>query len=306
MAELLAEDLPQEVLDILEIGLQHEQQHQELLVYDVKYILGTNPTFPVYKAMSVTEDVDRKITSQTFTPIKEGIYTIGHQGKGFCFDNELGVHKVYINPCRIMDRLVTNGEYLKFMQSGGYDEFQHWLAEGWDWVNREKVQAPLHWHQVEGVWFQYELTGGLRELNLDQPVCHVSYFEADAYARWSGKRLPTEHEWEVASQTTLLNTVERANLGNNNCFGAISQQVGNSQMLGDVWEWTSSNYTPYPNYQIAEGALGEYNGKFMVNQMVLRGGSCATAANHIRTTYRNFFHPHLRWLFSGIRLAESI
>lgn len=306
MAYLLEEDLGQGVLDILEIGLQHEQQHQELLVYDIKYILGTNPTFPVYKTSPKTDNPNTKVADPSFIPLDEGIYTIGHQGEAFCFDNELGVHKVYINPCRIMDRLVTNAEYLVFMESGGYDKFQHWLAEGWDWINQEKVQAPFHWHEIEGEWYQYNLVGGLRKLNLDHPVCHVSYFEADAYARWSGKRLPTESEWEVASQTTLLNNLDDANLVDKENFGAMAQQSGNSQMIGDVWEWTSSNYTPYPNYQIAEGALGEYNGKFMINQMVLRGGSCATATNHIRTTYRNFFHPHLRWLFSGIRLAESI
>jgi len=306
MADLLDEDLEQDVLDILEIGLQHEQQHQELLVYDIKYILGMNPIFPVYRINTEIDSSDSKIADPSFVTLVEGIYTVGHQGVGFCFDNELGTHKVYVNPCRIMDRLVTNAEYLTFMEAGGYNKFQYWLAEGWDWVNQEKVQAPLHWHRVEGEWHQYELIGGLKKLNLDHPVCHVSYFEADAYARWSGKRLPTEYEWEVASQTTLLNSLDTANLVNKENFGTMAQQSGNSQMLGDVWEWTSSSYAPYPNYQIAEGALGEYNGKFMINQMVLRGGSCATATNHIRTTYRNFFHPHLRWLFSGIRLAESI
>ncbi len=305
MLELLSEDLEQSILDVLEIGLQHEQQHQELLVYDIKYILGTNPIFPTYKE-AANISTNNEIRPASFVEIDEGTYTIGHQTEGFCFDNELGVHKTYINPCRIMDRLVTNREYLAFMEAGGYDKFNYWLAEGWDWVNRENAYAPFHWHEISGEWHQYELVGGLRKLDLDQPVSHVSYYEADAYARWKGMRLPTEYEWEAASQTSLLNNVKEANLTDKQNFGTVAQQSGNSQILGDVWEWTSSNYTPYPNYQIAEGALGEYNGKFMINQMVLKGGSCATARDHIRTTYRNFFHPHLRWLFSGIRLAESI
>jgi len=305
MLELLNQDLENDILNVVEIGLQHEQQHQELLVYDIKYILGTNPTFPIYKE-GKTENSSDKISDIFFIDITEGVYTVGHQGEEFCFDNELGVHKVYINPCRIMNRLVTNGEYLKFMEEGGYEKFNYWLAEGWDWVGNEKVFSPFHWHQINGEWFQYNLAGGLKKLDLNQPVSHVSYFEADAFARWNGKRLPTEYEWEVASQSSLLENKEVANLANKENFGAIAQVSGNSQMFGDVWEWTSSNYTPYPNYITAEGALGEYNGKFMVNQMVLKGGSCATAADHIRNTYRNFFHPHLRWLFSGIRLAESI
>ncbi len=305
MLELLNEGLEQSILDVLEIGLQHEQQHQELLVYDIKYILGTNPIFPTYKE-AVNISTNNEIRPTSFVEIDEGVYTIGHQGDGFCFDNELGVHKTYINPCRIMDRLVTNREYLAFMEARGYDKFHYWLAEGWDWVKQEKAYAPFHWHEINGEWHQYELAGGLKKIDLDQPVSHISYYEADAYARWKKMRLPTEYEWEVESQTSLLNNVEEANLADKQNFGTVAQQSGNSQMLGDVWEWTSSNYTPYPNYQIAEGALGEYNGKFMINQMVLKGGSCATARDHIRTTYRNFFHPHLRWLFSGIRLAESI
>lgn len=305
MKELLCQTLDKVVLDIIEIGLQHEQQHQELLIYDIKYILGTNPVFPFYKDIE-NDVIDTEVGSASFMELPKGISTVGYQGEGFCFDNELGVHETYINPFRVMDRLVTNAEYLIFLKDGGYEKFNYWLAEGWDWVNQEKVTSPFHWYEIDGEWYQYELVGGLRKLNLSQPVCHVSYYEADAYARWIGKRLPTEHEWEVASQTTLLNDINEANLAEKKHFGAIAAKPGNSQMFGDVWEWTSSNYTPYPNYQIPEGALGEYNGKFMINQMVLKGGSCATATSHIRTTYRNFFHPHLRWLFSGIRLAESM
>ncbi len=305
MIDLLNEDLDDSIKHIVEIGLQHEQQHQELLVYDIKYILGTNPTFPIYRELE-TEKSSGEIGDSSFIEIEEGVYTVGYQGNEFCFDNELSVHKVYINPCRIMDRLVTNREYLLFMEAGGYEKFNYWLSEGWDWVGEHRVFAPLHWHKVNGEWCQYELVGGLRKIDLNQPVTHVSYYEADAYARWIGKRLPTEEEWEVASQSSLMNNKAVANLSDKQNFGTIARISGNSQMLGDVWEWTSSNYSPYPNYETADGALGEYNGKFMVNQMVLKGGSCATAVDHIRNTYRNFFHPHLRWLFSGIRLAESI
>lgn len=305
MSEFLDQELDQPILDVIEIGLQHEQQHQELLVYDIKYILGTNPIFPAY-IERIKNPVKDLVSPASFLSINEGIYSIGYDGNEFCFDNELGVHKTYINPCRIMNRLVTNGEYLGFVEAGGYNKFNYWLSEGWDWVNNENAASPFHWHQVDGEWYQYELVGGLTKLNLNQPVSHVNYYEADAYARWAGKRLPTEYEWEVASQTSMLNDVATANLAGKKNFGVISQQSGNSQMLGDVWEWTSSNYTPYPNFKIAEGALGEYNGKFMSNQIVLKGGSCATPSNHIRTTYRNFFHPHLSWLFSGIRLAESL
>jgi len=305
MIQLIDDNLVAEVLDIIEMGLQHEQQHQELLVFDIKYILGTNPIFPTYRQLLPSSDIIHKIEPYSYVEIEAGLYTIGHQDEGFCFDNELGVHQVYINPCRIMDRLVTNGEYLSFMESRGYEKFQHWLAEGWDWVNQGKIRSPFHWHQVDGDWYQYELRGGLTKLNLSQPVTHVSYYEADAYARWKGKRLPTEFEWEAASQSDILNTKMESNLADKKQFGPLSQKDNSSQLLGDVWEWTSSSYGPYPNYKTAEGALGEYNGKFMINQMVLKGGSCATPSDHIRTTYRNFFHPHLRWLFSGIRLAES-
>jgi hypothetical protein len=269
---------------ILELGLQHEQQHQELLVTDFKYILGQNPLFPVYKEYIPEED-ETKNDKVNFLDVEEGISEIGYKGKEFCFDNELGAHKVFI------------GE-------GGYRRFNFWLSEGWEWVKMNNVFAPLYWHQIDSSWFVYTLSG-LEEVNPVDPVTHVSYFEADAFARWKGKRLLTEFEWEVAAMKYEAAPVNGSNFVENGNFRALPPVKGARQMFGDAWEWTASAYLPYPGFKEAEGAIGEYNGKFMVNQMVLRGGSCATPVKHIRPTYRNFFHPHLRWQFTGIRLAES-
>jgi len=272
--ELLLDQSPSEaVLFLLEVGINHEQQHQELLAYDIKYILGHQPTFPIYEEdyfLTKTEEETAKLI-----PIAEGIYTIGYQGEGYHFDNELGVHKVYLQPYKISNQLVTNKEYIEFIEAGGYQNFNLWHAEGWDWVNKNKVQAPLYWYQKEGEWHSYNYKG-LAPVNPKMPVMHISYYEAFAYAEWKGMRLPTEFEWEVAS---------------------------NKFNWGQLWEWTGSAYLPYPRFSKAPGALGEYNGKFMVNQHVLRGASVATPVNHSRKTYRNFFNPHLRWMFSGIRLA---
>jgi ergothioneine biosynthesis protein EgtB len=289
---------------ILELGLQHEQQHQELLVTDFKYILGQNPLFPVYKEYIPAED-DFKNTQVNFLEVDEGLYEIGYQGKGFSFDNELGVHRVFLNPFRFQDRLITNREYLEFMEEGGYRRFNFWLSEGWEWVKANNIFAPMYWHQIDGGWFVYTLSG-LEEVNPDEPVTHVSYYEADAFARWKGKRLLTEFEWEVAAGKYEPAPVKGSNFVENENFRALPPANGSRQLFGDVWEWTGSAYLPYPGFKEAEGAIGEYNGKFMVNQMVLRGGSCATSVNHIRPTYRNFFHPHLRWQHTGIRLAETI
>lgn len=267
-----------DLLSLLELGLQHEQQHQELIITDTKYIFSRNPLFPVWDAEQTLEPY-RLPEKQDWLSLPEGIHEIGHRGDGFCFDNELGLHKQYIHAVEIMDRPVSNGEYLEFIRAGGYNEAGYWLGEGWDWVRTESIRHPLHWHVRDGEYLFFHLDG-LKPLDLQVPVMHVSYYEADAFARWKGLRLPTEFEWETAARLYP------------EAFDTC------------VWEWTQSAYLPYPGFRIAEGAVGEYNGKFMVNQMVLRGKSLATPRNHSRFTYRNFFHPHLQWQFSGIRLAK--
>jgi ergothioneine biosynthesis protein EgtB len=291
----------------LEIGIQHEQQHQELLLTDIKYILGNNPLFPQYKPPTKTEVIPAVIPAK-FLPIEGGVYEIGYEGSEFCWDNEKPVHKVLLNDFSIMNRLVTNSEYIEFMEAGGYKDFRHWLGEGWDLMQQMEWEAPLYWHKIDNEWHNYTLNG-LSKVNMNEPVTHISFYETDAYATWAGKRLLTEFEWEAAShkfepKTQNANFVETGKLHPS----AIQNSGGINtcqQLLGDAWEWTYSSYFPYPGYRREVGALGEYNGKFMINQMVLRGGSCATPESHIRTTYRNFFHADKRWQFSGIRLAQS-
>jgi ergothioneine biosynthesis protein EgtB len=274
MQDFLATDIPEEAGVILELGFNHEQQHQELLWYDIKYILGNNPLFPKY----ADQNIEQHLTAQSagWIELEEGVYEIGHRGDGFCFDNELNRHRVYIHQASIAAGLVTNAEYQEFIDDGGYKNFRFWHAEAWDWVKINQVRAPAYWHQIEGQWYRYSLSG-LKLLEPSDPVSHVSYYEAAAFAQWKGCRLPTEFEWEAASQQFKW---------------------------GQLWEWTESAYLPYPGYSKAEGPTGEYNGKFMVNQKVLRGASIATPEHHSRFTYRNFFHPHLKWMFSGIRLAK--
>jgi len=269
---LIEHEITQELQDILLLGYNHEQQHQELLITDLKYILGHNPLFPAYNSDDSPE-VDLAINS--YLQVPEGIYDIGYDGTGFCFDNELARHKVYLHDYSIGSELVTNAEYLEFIESGGYKDFRHWHSEGWEWVKTTKAEAPLYWHLIDGQHFNYTLQG-LIPVNMDEPACHVNYYEAHAFAEWSGKRLPTEFEWEAAAPQFKW---------------------------GSRWEWTESAYLPYPFYKKAPGAIGEYNGKFMVNQMVLRGASEATPEGHSRISYRNFFHPHLQWQYAGIRLA---
>jgi len=274
MADFLCAEASAYAKELLVLGFNHEQQHQELLYYDIKYILGNNPLFPVYSKDYVSPKVEH--VDAPWIRIAEGVYEVGFTGDGFCFDNELNRHKVYLNAFEIGPNLVTNAEYLEFIDAGGYQDFRYWHMEGWGWVNDNKITSPMYWHQIDGDWQVYTYHG-LQKLNLNDPVCHISYYEAYAYAAWKGLRLPTEFEWEVAAPQFKW---------------------------GKSWEWTESAYLPYPGFSKAPGAIGEYNGKFMVNQKVLRGASEVTPPGHERITYRNFFHPNLRWLFNGIRLAK--
>ena len=272
--KLFQEEQSKKLNDLLEIGIHHEKQHQELLLTDIKFILGNNPLLPKYS--DAFEDHPLENHKQEWISMDAGLYEIGHRGDDFCYDNERGFHKVYLQPYQISNKLVTNHEFMEFMRDGGYQRFDLWHAEGWDWVNENKVECPLYWHNIEGEWHHYTAKG-LQKIQMEAPVAHISYYEAFAYAQWKEFRLPTEFEWEAAQAFFPW---------------------------GKRWEWTESAYLPYPGYEKADGALGEYNGKFMVNQKVLRGGSVATSSRHTRHTYRNFFHPHLRWQFTGLRLAQ--
>jgi ergothioneine biosynthesis protein EgtB len=291
---------------IVALGLNHEQQHQELLVTDLKYNLSVNPLHPPYarsRAAVDAQTVDaQRPAAVTWVDIDGGVTEVGHVGDAFCFDNERPRHRVLLAPFALASRLVTNGEYREFVEDGGYTRAELWLSDGWRTVQERGWDAPLYWQRGEDGWCSYTLTG-LAPLRAAAPVAHVSYYEADAYARWRGARLPTEFEWEHAAVRSespghLLDGVPREP-------APAPAAPGLVQMLGDVWEWTASAYLPYPGFRTLDGALGEYNGKFMVNQMVLRGGSCATPRPHIRATYRNFFPPDARWQFSGIRLARE-
>ena len=286
-----------EIQNLVILGLNHEQQHQELFLSDLKFTFGVNPLFPVYRE-GFTPELTSEAGSPTFIEISGGDFEIGHAGGGFCFDNELARHTVRLGDFEIASRLVPNSEFVKFVQDGGYRDHRLWHSEGWDWVSQNNIDSPLHWHRLHensdgstsieeraagsavsdkhAAWYQFTL-GGLQKLKMDAPVCHISYYEASAFAEWKGMRLPTEFEWEAAS-------------------GRFD--------WGLRWEWTNSAYLPYPGFKKADGAVGEYNGKFMINQMVLRGASVATPEGHSRPTYRNFFHPHLRWQFTGLRLAR--
>ncbi len=274
MENLLCKPVSPELQELLTLGFYHEEQHQELLWMDIKYILGHNPLFPAY-AEQYPQGENFKADA-VFMPIKSGLYQIGHEGAGFCFDNELGRHTVFLTDFEISNAPVSNAEYLEFINDGGYQNFRFWHSEAWDWVKNNEIKAPLYWHQINGKWCNYTL-GGLKLIKPNEPVCHISYYEAAAFAAWKGLRLPTEFEWEVAA--------DQFNWGR-------------------CWEWTNSAYLPYPGFITAPGAIGEYNGKFMVNQMVLRGAADITSPNHSRKTYRNFFHASSRWLYAGIRLAR--
>ncbi|HSY10906.1 MAG TPA: ergothioneine biosynthesis protein EgtB [Verrucomicrobiae bacterium] len=302
MVHLLTEDLPADAIKLIDLGINHEQQHQELIVTDVKNGLWANPLRPAYRANGHNESASREVLPLKWQSFAEGIYAIGYEGTAFAFDNEGPQHNVYLQPFRLASRLVTNGEFLEFMRDGAYSNPLIWLSDAWDAVNGNRWHAPLYWEQRDGEWWSFTMDG-LQPLRLNEPVCHVSFYEADAFARWSGARLPSEFEWEVAARGCHVtgNFVESGNLHPTPAAGDEPL----AQMFGDVWEWTSTPYVAYPGFKPAEGAVGEYNGKFMCNQMILRGGSCATPQSHIRATYRNFFPPHVRWQFMGLRLANG-
>jgi len=279
MVQLLSKTISEELEELVVLGINHEQQHQELLITDLKHTFSLNPLHPIYK-LDGDRTSDKNKTSGWIN-MEENIYQIGHQGNGFCFDNELGRHRVFLDKYQIANQLVTCGEYLEFIEAGGYQEFKYWLDEGWSWVTSNQINSPLYWKKStedQDRWSQYTLAG-LKAIDPDAILTHVSFYEAQAYATWKQMRLPTEFEWEAAAQ---------------------------KMDWGKRWEWTYSAYLPYPGFKIADGAVGEYNGKFMVSQMVLRGSSVATAPGHERPTYRNFFHPKYRWQYTGIRLVRSM
>ncbi len=284
------------------LGLHHEQQHQELLLMDILHAFSRNAVNPAYQAYRASPA--RKAPPLDWIDYAGGVAEIGHAGPEFAFDNEGPRHKVFTAPFRLASRLVTNAEWKAFMADGGYRRPELWLSDGWATVQQEGWDAPLYWQQVDGTWCAMSLSG-LQQLNDQAPVCHVSLYEADAYARWAGKRLPTEAEWEIAAQPMPVegNFVNSGLLRPAPAPGGVKDSP--SQMFGDVWEWTQSAYGPYPGFKPVAGAVGEYNGKFMSNQMVLRGGACVTPEGHIRATYRNFFYPHMRWQFAGVRLADD-
>lgn len=287
---------------VIEIGNHHEQQHQELILTDLKYMFFQNPLYPVYRELDLSDGGGPD--SLNWVSFEEGIYEIGNKGNEYTYDNEHPRHRKFLESFELADRLITNAEFMKFMDDGGYERSELWLDDGWATVHNRNWNSPLYWQKQDGEWHYFTLSG-LKKVNPNEPVTHVSYYEADAFARWAGARLPSEEEWEVAA-------------GNKSYSGNFVEQEryhprplqqndpGLKQMYGDVWEWTMSSYEPYPGYEPLPGALGEYNGKFMCSQYVLRGGSCATSETHIRKTYRNFFYPDARWQFNGIRLAQTV
>ncbi len=305
MKELLAsadERLLETLMPLVVLGLNHEQQHQELILTDIKHAFWMNPLRPVFRPEQPAKE--SAVSALGWREFDEGLYGIGHAGGGFCFDNETPRHQVFLNAFSLASRLVTNQEFLAFMEDGGYQRPELWLSLGWTAVNERGWNAPFYWERRDGDWWMMTLAG-MRPVRLSEPVCHVSYFEADAYARWAGARLPTESEWEVAAAQVPV----EGHFAEAGFFHPVPVPAGPgnalTQMFGDVWHWTQSAYSPYPGYQPQPGALGEYNGKFMCNQYVLRGASCATPRSHARKTYRNFFPPDARWQFMGLRLARE-
>ena len=299
MGDLLSQDLADDVRQVVALGLHHEQQHQELMLTDIKHVFSVNPLRPVFRRRDAPKA--QAPGAMQWLGFGEGVRHIGYAGPeregSFSFDNETPRHRVFIEPFDIASRLVTNGEYLEFMEAGGYRRPELWLSAGSDAVKQNEWSEPFYWEKRDGTWHVFTLHG-MQAVDENEPVCHISYFEADAFARWKGVRLPTEFEWEVASADKKIegNFVESGEL----------HPRGTNSLFGDVWQWTRSQYEPYPGFQPAAGAVGEYNGKFMCNQFVLRGGSCATSITHIRPTYRNFFPPDATWQFMGIRLARDV
>ena len=290
-----------ELEPLVEIGINHEQQHQELMLMDVLHLFSCNPLKPAFAPPLPTPA--RQASRFRWIEYGGGIHTIGHDGDGFAYDNEGPRHEVLLRPFRIASRPVSNGEWLEFVEDGGYQRPELWLSDGWATATEEGWSAPLYWERGEGGWTGMTLTGQ-QPIDPHAPVCHVSHYEADAYARWLGHRLPTEAEWEVAAQECP----EVGNFLDSGLLRPVAADDGSAgpvQMFGDVWEWTGSAYGPYPGYRPPEGTIGEYNGKFMANQIVLRGGCCVTPAGHARRSYRNFFYPRQRWAFGGLRLAED-
>jgi len=299
------EKLFREIEPILTLGIHHEQQHQELLITDIKHVFAQNPLYPVFRERQPSQGYG-STGKIDFVEFDEATIEIGHDGDGFSYDNEGPQHRALILPFSLANRLIANGEYLKFMADNGYSRSEFWLSLGWTTVNEQNWRAPLYWIERDGEWWNFTLSG-LRQIDPSEPVTHLSYFEADAYANWAGARVPTEFEWERAAAKIDIdgNFVETERF-HPSALSEPPQDRQLAQMFGDVWEWTRSSYSPYPGYRAGPGALGEYNGKFMCNQYVLRGGSCATSRTHIRKTYRNFFQPDKRWQFTGIRLARDL
>ena len=300
------EELFREIEPILTLGIHHEQQHQELLITDIKHVFAQNPLYPVFQRREIAND-KIELNRLKFVEFDEATIEIGHDGDGFSYDNEGPRHHALVLPFSLADRLITNREYLQFVADNGYSRPEFWLSLGWTTVNEQNWRAPLYWIERNGEWWNFTLSG-LRKIDPNEPVTHLSYFEADAYANWTGARLPTEFEWERAAAKIDIdgNFVETERFHPAPARGRAGSNSDFQQMFGDAWEWTRSAYSPYPGYRAGSGALGEYNGKFMCNQYVLRGGSCATSRTHIRKTYRNFFQPEKRWQFTGIRLARDL
>ena len=304
MLELLAdEQLAPALAALIELGLHHEQQHQELILTDVKHLLSRNPLKPAYRKQWPLTPIERR--ERVWMPFEAGIHDIGYAGGGFCFDNETPQHRVWLDPFQIASHPVTHGDFIEFIEDGGYRRPDLWLSAGWDAVTARGWEAPQYWEHRDGRWFSFTLHGEV-PVDPNTPVCHVSFYEADAFARWADARLPTEAEWEVAARCASL----EGNFLESGTFHPLALREAPAdgtlaQAFGDVWEWTRSDYAPYPGFKTAGGAIGEYNGKFMSGQYVLRGGSCATPSTHIRASYRNFFPPDARWQFSGLRLARD-
>jgi len=299
------EKLFREIEPILTLGIHHEQQHQELLITDIKHVFAQNPLYPVFQKREIGHD-KIGISPLKFVEFDEATVEIGHDGNGFAYDNEGPRHRALVLPFSLANRLITNREYLAFMADNGYSRSEFWLSLGWTAVNEQNWRAPLYWIERDGEWWNFTLSG-LRRVDPNEPVTHLSYFEADAYANWAGARLPTEFEWErAAAKIDIDGNFVESETFHPQAFRGQTKDHDLAQMFGDVWEWTRSSYSPYPGYKAGPGALGEYNGKFMCNQYVLRGGSCATSRTHIRKTYRNFFQPDKRWQFTGIRLARDL